>query len=133
MSGYETLLDGDNLVVLQQLVANDWASLPVEELDVLNPGKSQEELQQVLSELQSEGYVKILHTETPEGIPSRFFSATELAREHMEELRIWSGLSVMYQIYREVEVPSRVRDMREYYPRGELVSGDSVPFEGDRV
>lgn len=121
MSDYEVLLDSPNLTLMQMLIANDTAALPFEELEYLNPNDEAQSLREGLSELVDEGFVEIMTVETPEDVPSVYYAPTIEARDSLEELRLWSGLRLLYDVYQAVETPERIEYIRKYYPDGPLI------------
>lgn len=116
----DTKLVDDKLVLIQQIIATDWAALPLEELLVLNPGKSEADLRYTLSVLRNNGYVEVIETDTPDDVPEKFYAATDTAKTEMQDQGIWDGLTILYQIYNEVEVPDRIETIRQHYPNGDL-------------
>lgn len=120
MSTHEMLLEDDNLLLMQQLISNDWGALPLEELLFINPDSDREEITSILDDLKSQGYVEVLEEDTPEGVPSKFYTATTKAEEGFKELGLWDTMAVLYQVYNSLDTTNRIDSIREYYPEGNL-------------
>jgi len=116
------VLEPENLVLFQQITANDWALLPLEEIDYLNPSKTTTEIEQLLANLIEKHYLKTITVDdVPEDIPNTYFAVTEKTKTELESYGLWSGMTILYDMYDAVETTERLEEIRPHYPYGPLV------------
>lgn len=116
------VLEQSNLVILQQITANDWALLPLEEIEHLNPNKSTAEVTRTLNTLLEHGYLtKVTVDDVPADVPETYYAVTEKTQNELESYGLWSGMTILYDMYDAVETTERLEHIRPHYPYGLLV------------
>lgn len=109
------------LRLLQQILASEWSSLSTRELAYRNPDVSESTVRDHLREMatRDRSLVMKLEAETREqNVPWTYYAVTEYAIDLLEKLGAYEGISVLCQMYEQMERTTDIEQIEafEYRP-----------------
>lgn len=102
------VLKPTKLKILQQILATDWGSLSARELAFRNADLEESTIRDHLREMadRERPFVEQLRVDDQhreQGVPWTFYAVTEYGIELLEEVGAYDGISVLYQMYEELD------------------------------
>lgn len=102
------ILKPKKLRILQQLLANDWGCLSPREVAYRNSDLEESTVRDHLRDLsnRSQPFAEKLvvdKADREEGIPWTYYAVTEYGIELLQEVGVYDGISVLYQMYENMD------------------------------
>lgn len=118
------VLQPTRLRLLQQILATDWGSLSPTELAFRNPGLSESTLRDHLRDMTRRerpitAKLTVEEGEREQGVPRTFYAVTEYGVELLEAVGMYEGVSLLYQLYENVDRPEKIREIEAFEHRPE--------------
>jgi hypothetical protein len=110
------------LRLLQQMLANEWGALSPAELAYRNDDLEESTIRDHLSELEGRKrpFVEKLVVDSDDrkqNLPWTYYAVTEYAIELMQEVGVYDGVTVLYQMYERMERNDRIREIEAFENR----------------
>lgn len=112
----ELTLHENEILILQQLLANERRSLSVEELEFRNPNLDYDDIHYYIEELEEQGVVqRLIIPEEVSGanIPNKFYEVTEEGEELLKNSNLYDEISLWKQIYDHMERTKRIQNIEK--------------------
>lgn len=118
------VLQPTRLRLLQQILATDWGSLSPAELAFRNPDVSESTIRDHLREMTARdrpttAKLAVADGKREQAIPRTFYAVTEYGIELLETVGMYDGLSLLYQLYENVERPEEIVKIERFEHRPE--------------
>lgn len=118
------VLQPTRLRLLQQILATDWGSLSPAELAFRNPDVSESTVRDHLREMTQRdrpttAKLTVADGKGERGVPRTFYAVTEYGIELLKSVGMYEGISLLYQLYENVERPDEIRDVEAFEHRPE--------------
>lgn len=113
-------MESRTLRLLQQILATEWGSLSARELAYRNPEITESTVRDHLREMATRDrpLVAKLNAKTHEqNVPWTYYAVTEYAIELLKELGAYEGISVLYQMYEQMERTAHIERIEEFEHR----------------
>lgn len=118
------VLQPTRLQLLQQILATDWGTLSPAELAFRNPDVSESTIRDHLREMTQRdrpmtAKLTVADGKGKRGIPRTFYAVTEYGIELLKSVGMYEGISLLYQLYENVERPDEIRAIEAFEHRPE--------------
>lgn len=118
------VLQPTRLRLLQQILATDWGSLSPTELAFRNPDVSESTVRDHLREMTQRdrpmtAKLTVADGKGERGVPRTFYAVTEYGVELLKTVDMYEGISLLYQLYENVERPDEIREVEAFEHRPE--------------
>lgn len=118
------VLQPTRLRLLQQILATDWGSLSPMELAFRNPDTSESTIRDHLREMTERerpitAKLTVPEGERRQGTPRTFYAVTEYGVELLQLVGAYEGISLLYQLYENVDRPDEIHAVEEFDYRPE--------------
>lgn len=102
------ILNPKKLRILQQLLANDWGCLSPREVAYRNSDLTESTVRDHLRDLSTRNRpfttkLVVDKADREEGIPWTYYAVTEYGIELLQEVGVYEGISVLYEMYAELD------------------------------
>ncbi|WP_135826261.1 hypothetical protein [Halorussus ruber] len=124
LADFRYVLQPTRLRLLQQILATDWGSLSPKELSFRNPDTSESTIRDHLREMTERerpitAKLTVAEEQRRQGIPRTFYAVTEYGIELLQSVGAYDGISLLYQLYENMDRPDDVRRVEEFDHRPE--------------
>lgn len=118
------VLQPTRLRLLQQILATDWGSLSPTELSFRNPDISESTIRDHLREMTNRdrpttAKLTVESGQRERNVPRTFYAVTEYGIELLEAVGMYDGISLLYQLYENVERPAEIARIEQFDHRPE--------------
>lgn len=118
------VLQPTRLRLLQQILATDWGSLSPAELAFRNPDVSESTVRDHLREMAQRdrpitAKLAVAEGAREQGVPRTFYAVTEYGIELLRTVGMYEGLSLLYQVYANIDRPDEIRSIEAFEHRPE--------------
>lgn len=118
---HRAILEPSRLKIVQVILATDWASLSVPEI-VYRVPLTKDEVVESLHEMMDRERPFIVSLDVPvehrePNLPDTFYAVSEYGVQVLKEVRMYSMLTVLYQVFVRLEPPEHIRAIEEFSHR----------------
>lgn len=117
LADMRAVLEPRTLRILQQLLASETGALSPKEVAFRNPDVTESTVRDHLRTLTEDGLAEKLEPDVdsvPNTIPRTYYAVSEYGIELLNQVGMYDGVAILYQVYQEMDRPEEIRAIEEW-------------------